>query len=128
VASHAINLRNSIAASTPNELELVGVVASDGSGKFINGVADYDQSDSINPANTVSGAPFTGNYAADSANPGRFTGSFTIPTPMGGYPFIPPSVTTLNVSFYQASGSQALVIQTDNTANISGYLVQQLLP
>ena len=128
VASHAINLRNSIAASTPNELDLAGVVTSDGSGKFINGVTDYDQSDSINPANTVSGAPFTGNYAADSANPGRFTGSFSIPTPMGGYPFIPTSVTTFNVSLYQASGSQALVIQTDNTANISGYLVQQRLP
>jgi hypothetical protein len=127
VANQALNLRNSIAASTPNELDLVGVVTSDGSGKFINGAADYDQSNTTSPA-TISGAPFTGTFAADSANPGRFTGSFSIPTPMTGYPFIPPSVTTLNVSFYQANGSQAFVIQTDSTANISGYLVQQLLP
>ncbi len=127
VGIQALNLKNSIAASTPNELDLVGVVTSDGSGKFINGVADYDRSDSTNPV-TVSGASFTGSFAADSVNPGRFTGSFSIPTPMGGYPFIPPSATTLNVSFYQASGSQAFVIQTDNTANISGFLVQQRLP
>ena len=127
VGIQALNLKNSIAASTPNELDLVGIVTSDGSGKFINGAADYDQSDSVNPV-TVSGASFTGSFAADSANPGRFTGSFSIPTPMGGYPFIPPSATTLNVSFYQASGSQALVIQTDNTANISGFLAQQRLP
>jgi len=127
VANQALNLRNSIASSTPNELDLVGVVTSDGSGKFINGAADYDQSNSASPA-TVSGAPFTGSFAADGANPGRFTGSFSIPTPMSGYPFIPPSATTLNVSFYQANSSQAFVIQTDNTANISGYLVQQRLP
>lgn len=127
VGNQALSFNNSIASPTPNQLDLVGVVTSDGSAKFINGVADYDQSDSVSPV-TISGAPFTGSFAADSANPGRFTGSFSIPTPMGGYPFIPPSLTTLNVSFYQASGSQAFVIQTDNTANISGYLVQQRLP
>ena len=127
VGIQALNFNNSIAASTSNELDLVGVVTSDGSGKFINGMADYDRSNSTNPV-TVSGASFTGSFAADSVNPGRFTGSFSIPTPMGGYPFVPPTVTTLNVSFYQASGSQAFVIQTDTTANISGFLVQQRLP
>lgn len=127
VANQALNLRNCIAASTPNELDLVGVVSSDGSGKFVNGLADYDQSNSVNPM-TVTGAPFTGSFMMDSANAGRFTGSFSIPMPTGGYPFIPPSATSLNISIYQASDSQALVIQTDNTANISGYLVQQRLP
>ena len=73
-------------------------------------------------------ASFTGAFAADVANPGRFTGSFNIPTPTGGYPFIPPSVTTFNVSFYQVSGTQILLMQTDNTANLSGYLFQQRLP
>lgn len=126
VGNQGLNLRNSIASTTPNELDLVGVVTSDGSGKFNSGLADYDQS-STNPA-PATGAPFTGTYTADSANAGHFTGSFSIPTPTGGYAFIPPSVAMLNVSLYQASGSEALVIQTDNTANISGYLIQQRLP
>jgi hypothetical protein len=125
VANQALNLKNCIAASTPNELDLAGVVSSDGSANLTNGMADYDQD---NFPNTVALAPFTGGFMADTANPGRLTGSFTIPTPVGGYPFVPPSVTTINVSFYQASGTQALVIQTDNTANVSGYLMQQRLP
>jgi hypothetical protein len=104
-------------------VDLVGVVTSDGSGHLSNGAADYDQSNSPNSA-----GPFTGTFAADAANPGRFTGSFAIPTPAGGYPFIPPSVTAFNVSFYQLSGTQILLIKTDSTANTSGYLIQQLLP
>jgi hypothetical protein len=124
VGNQALNLQNCVAASTTNELDLVGVVASDGSGNLTNGAADYNHSS--NPQNAA--GPFTGTVAADSANPGHFTGSFNIPTPSGGYPFIPPSVTTMNVSFYAVSGTQILVIQTDNTANISGYLFQQRLP
>ena len=123
VGNQGLNLQNCIAAATPNELDLVGVVTSDGAGNFSNGVADYAES---NAPNAV--ASFTGAFAADVANPGRFTGSFNIPTPTGGYPFIPPSVTTLNVSFYQVSDTQTLLIQTDNTANTSGYLIQQRLP
>ena len=123
VGNQGLNLQNCVAASTTNELDLVGVVTSDGSGNLTNGAADYDQSNSQNAA-----GPFTGTLAADGANPGRFTGSFNIPTPSGGYPFIPPSVTTLNVSFYAVSGTQLLVIQTNNTANVSGYLFQQRLP
>jgi hypothetical protein len=123
VGNQGLNLQNCVAAATPNEVDLVGVVTSDGSGNLSNGAADYDQSNSPNSA-----GPFTGTFAADAANPGRFTGSFAIPTPAGGYPFIPPSVTSLNVSFYQLSGAQILLIQTDNTANASGYLLQQLLP
>ena len=124
VGNQALNLRNSIAAATPNEVDLVGVVTSDGSTKLNNGMADFDQ----DGFTTVSGAPFTGTFAADSANAGHFTGTFSIPAPTGGYTFIPPAVAMFNVSFYQASGSQALVIQTDTTANVSGYLIQQRLP
>ena len=123
VGNQGLNLQNSIAAATPNELDLVGVVTSDGSGNLTNGAADYDQSTSPNTA-----GPFTGTFAADAANPGRFTGSLSLPTPAGGYPFIPPSVTTFNVSFYEVSGTQVLLIQTDSTANASGYLFQQRLP
>jgi hypothetical protein len=126
VASQAINLRNSIASTTRNELDLVGVLTSDGSGKFNSGLADYDQ-DSATPAPVI-GAPLTGTYAADSANAGHFTGTFSIPAPTGGYAFVPPSVAMFNVSVYQASGSQAIVIQTDSTANVAGYLIQQRLP
>lgn len=123
VGNQGLSLHNCVAASTTNELDLVGVVSSDGAGNLTNGAADYDQSNSPNSA-----GPFTGTLAADSANPGRFTGSFNIPTPSGGYAFIPPSVTSFNVSFYAVSGTQLLLIQTDNTANISGYLLQQRLP
>jgi hypothetical protein len=123
VGNQGLNLQNCVAAATTNELDLVGVVTGDGSGHLSNGAADYDQSNSPN-----STGPFTGTFAADAANPGRLTGSLAIPTPAGGYPFIPPSVATFNVSFYQVSGTQILLIQTDNTANTSGYLIQQLLP
>jgi hypothetical protein len=123
VGNQGLNLSNCIAASTPNELDLVGAATSDGSGNLTNGVADYDQSTSPNAA-----GPFTGTFAADAAHTGRFTGSFNIPTPASGYPFIPPSVTTFNFSFYQVSDTQILLIQTDNTANVSGYLLQQRLP
>jgi hypothetical protein len=132
VANHALNLTNSVTTSTStNELDLVGVVSSDDSAKFLNGLADYDQNDSGNPAIVlVPGASVTGTFTADNTNPGHFTGSFNVPTPStpGAYPFISASATTFNVSFYQASGSQAFVIQTDSTANISGYLLQQQLP
>jgi hypothetical protein len=127
VANQAINLRNSIAGTTPNELDLVGVVTSDGAGNFKSGLADYDQ-DAPSPGAPVTGAPFTGTYTTDSTNAGHFTGSFSIPVPTGGYAFIPPSVAMFNVSLYQASGSQAIIIQTDNTANVAGHLIQQLLP
>jgi hypothetical protein len=124
VGNQALNLQNCVAASTTNELDLVGVVTSDGSGKMTNGAADYNQSSNSQNA----AGPFTGTLAADSAHPGHFTGNFTIPTPSGGYPFISQSVTAFNVSFYAVSGTQLLVIQTDNAANISGYLFQQNIP
>jgi hypothetical protein len=123
VGNQGLNLQNCVAASTTNELDLVGAVSSDGSGNLTNGAADYDQSTSPSAV-----GPFTGTFAADAGNPGRFTGSFSVPTPSGGYPFIPPSVASFNVSFYQASDTQILLIQTDNTANVSGYLLQQRLP
>jgi hypothetical protein len=125
VANYALNLTNTITTSPTDESDLVGVVSSDGSSKFVNGLADYDKNDSANPAILpVLGASFAGTFAADTTNAGRFTGSFTV-TP-GAYPFI--SAAAFNVSFYQASGSQAFVIQTDSSGNGSGYLLQQQLP
>ena len=126
VANYGLNLTNSIATATAtNEFDLVGVVSSDGSSKFLNGLSDYDENASGNPAILpVPGASTTGTFAADTANPGRFTGTFTV-TP-GAYPFI--SASAFNVSFYQASGAQAFVIETDASGNGTGYLLQQLLP
>lgn len=127
VANHALNLTNSVTTSTTtDESDLVGVVSSDNSSKFVNGLSDYDENDPgiPTPNAPVLGTSTIGTFTADNTNPGHFTGSFTV-TP-GAYPFI--SAAPFNVSFYQASGSQAFVIQTDSTANVSGYLLQQQLP
>jgi hypothetical protein len=136
LGSNALNVENAIATTTPREAVLVGVVTSDGISSFGNGVSDYDWDDANTPFLTVIlGAPFTGAYAADASKAGHFTGTFNIPTPAANppalpttYPFILPSTNIFSVSFYQASGSQALVIQTDTTANVSGRLMQQQLP
>jgi len=128
-ASYALNLQNSIAATTPDELDLVGVMTSDGSASFMAGLADYDQNNSTNPA-TMIGATVTGAFLKDTANAGRFTGSFTVTPPTGGYSFIPGVTppTIFSVSYYQASASQAFVVETDTIANIVGSLIQQALP
>src|SRR6202158_1524186 len=97
VANHALNLTNTITTSPTDEADLVGVVSSDGSSKFVNGLADYDKNHSANPAILpVLGVSTTGTFAADTTNSGRFTGSFTVAP--GAYPFI--SAAAFNVSFY----------------------------
>jgi hypothetical protein len=136
LAGNALNLENAIVAASPREVVLAGVVTSDGVSNFANGIADYDWDDATNPMLTViMQAPFTGSYAADAANAGHFTGTFNVPTPAANPPLLPttysfilPSINMFNVSFYQASGSQAFVIQTDTAANVSGLLIQQQLP
>src|SRR5437016_10354923 len=128
--NHAVNLINSITSLTPpNEIHLVGRLASDGTANFA-GAADYGQNGAWAPPNAVMGNTLTSTFAADSANPGHFTGSFTLGTDptIALFPFISPTVSTFNVSFYQASSSQALVIQTDTSADVWGCLLQQQLP
>ncbi len=122
--NYALGLQNSIAAATPNELDLVGVLTGDGSANFTNGLADYDQNTTGVPTPMV-GAALTGTFATSGSH---FTGSFTVAVPTGGFPFIPGlTPTTFHVSIYQASASQALVIQTDTKANSEGVLVQQVI-
>jgi hypothetical protein len=124
--NHALNLINSVTSSTsPNEVDLVGRLASDGTANF-NGAADYGQSSAFFP-NVVAGNTLTGTFAPDGTNAGHFTGSFTFGTG-AAFPFISPTVSMFNVSFYQASDSQALVIQTDTSADTWGYLLKQQLP
>jgi hypothetical protein len=129
-AKHTISLTNSISSSLPpDELDLVGVLSSDGTANF-NGTADYAQNGAFYvTSNVVIGNTLAGTFAADSANPGHFTGSFTLGTGASvAFPFIPPAVSMFNVSYYQASSSQALVIQTDTSADAWGYLLEQQLP
>jgi hypothetical protein len=137
LGNYALNLNNSIATMTPDELDLVGVLAGDGNAHFGGAanfaLADYDE---VNSSNTpVLGAPLSGGFQIDQGHPGRAAGSFTVNLPAGAvspnnYPFIPGATipVTLNVALYQVSNSESFVVETDTQANVSGYLIQQLLP
>src|SRR5467141_4126866 len=129
--NHVLNLVNSVDTAntaTVNEVHLVGKLASDGAANF-TGTADYGQNSS-NTQIVVKGNTLSGTFAADSVNVGHFTGSFTLGTDpaIAVFPFIAPAVSMLQVSYYQASASQALVIQTDTSADAWGYLLKQQLP
>jgi hypothetical protein len=130
-ANRALNLTNSVDSSTPtmvNEVHLVSRLASDGAANF-TGTADYGQNGAFFP-NVVKGDILSGTFAADSSNPGHFTGSFTLGTDpaIAPFSFIGTGVSTFQVSYYQASDSQALIIQTDTSADAWGYLLRQQLP
>jgi hypothetical protein len=128
-ANHALNLTNSIdSSSMVNEVHLVSRLASDGAANF-TGTADYGQNGAFFP-NVVKGNILSGTFATDSSNPGHFTGSFTLGTDpnVALFPFIAPAISTFQVSHYQASDSQALIIQTDTSADTWGYLLRQRLP
>ena len=137
LGKYALNLNNSIAGMTSNELDLVGILTGDGSSSFgTSNLADYDQVNrSIlgTPDNPMLGGPLSGTFSINSGHPGRATGSVTVgppstaPTPYG---FIPPATgsVTLSVVFYQVSATESFIVETDTQANVSGYLVQQQLP
>src|SRR5467141_1164713 len=129
--NHVLNLVNSVDTvnvATVNEVHLVGRLASDGAANF-TGTADYGQNSS-NTQIVVKGNTLSGTFAADSVNAGHFTGTFTLGTDpaIALFPFISPAVSTFQVSYYQASSSQALVIQTDTSADAWGYLLKEQLP
>jgi hypothetical protein len=137
LGNYALNLNNSIAGTTPNELDLAGVFTGDGTLNFGGAanfaLADYDQ---VNSSPTpILGAPLSGTFAMDPAHSNRATGTFTVNIPTGAvspvnYPFIPgltPPV-TLKAAFYQVSNSEAFIVETDTQANVSGYLVLEQLP
>jgi hypothetical protein len=129
-AGHAIQLRNStITNSAADEVDLVGVVSADGSASFVSGLADYDR-DGSSSSVAVLNASVTGDFAPDSGFVRHYTGSITIPTPTsaGAYPFIPSSAATFSVSYYQISATETFVLQTDSSANSSGFLFFQMLP
>jgi hypothetical protein len=128
IGNNALQLTNAITTSTTtNELDLIGVVPADGVAHLL-GLADYDQNSSSPVA--VLGASVTGSFVEDTLNQGRATGSIAIPTPSaaGAYPFISPAAPSFNVAYYRINSSQAFVLQSDTSANSSGFAIQQLLP
>jgi len=139
LGNYALNLNNSIAGTTPNELDLVGVLTGDGTSNLgaapTVDLADYDQDSGLGAPNPMLAAPVSGTFAIDSGHPGtgRAVGSVTVHAPAGAvtpYPFIPGAAApvTLNVAFYQVSNGEAFIVENDTQANVSGYLIQQQLP
>jgi hypothetical protein len=127
--NYAVKLVNSIPGASADELDLVGVLSSDGVGNFINGLADYDENESFNPG-PVLGAGISGTFVADGTNVGRFTGGFSVTPATGGYVFFPGTgaSSAFAVAIYQAGVSQGFVIETDAQANVDGAFMQQRLP
>ena len=130
--NYGLNLTNAIAASTHNEIDLVGILTSDGSANFTANLADYTQA-SMTPAAQLNAA-LLGTFSSDASHPGRYTGSFTVTSLANGYSFLTGTSTTtatpamFNVPIYQASGAQAFVVETDTQAIATGQIVQQVLP
>jgi len=129
--NYAVNLLNAIAAPTPNEIDLVGVLVSGSPGNFGASLADY--TDTSAPANPMIGAPLSGTFTADASHTGRYAGTLTVGVPTAAltpYSYIPGTTApvTLNVEIYQATTSQAFVIETDSKSIILGQMVQQHLP
>jgi hypothetical protein len=131
--NYALNLVNAIAASTPNEIDLVGILTSAGNANFSVNLADYTEA-SVTP-NPMINAPLSGTFTADTSasHPGRYTATFTVGVPPAAitpYPYIPGATApvTFAVSIYQATPSQAFVVETDTQAITLGQMVQQNLP
>ena len=131
-SSYALNLVNAIAATTPNEVDLVGILSSDGDAIFAGAtnLADYTQNSGPNP---MLNAPLSGTFTTPAAT-GRSTASFSVTSLANGYSFptgtatTTPTKSTFNVAIYQASSSQAFVVETDNQAIAAGQMIQQNLP
>jgi hypothetical protein len=96
--------------------------SSSGAGTF-SGQGGY-QGESSNSLVPIIG-PLTGTFAADGANPGRFTGTVTTTPPLWAGAIGGTSPGTSNVTFYLANGSQGFAVETDSVAPASGVLEAQ---
>jgi hypothetical protein len=131
--NYALNLVNAIATPTQNELDLVGILTSDSAANFAgtSDLADYTQNIGPNP---MLGAPLSGTFTADLTNSGRYTGAFSVTSLAGGYSYpaatstAAATISTFSVVIYQATPSQAFVVETDTSAITLGQMVQQNLP
>jgi len=85
------------------------------------------QGQGTNSATLIVG-PVSGSYAADAANPGRFTGVITTTPafPNGAIASTAPGSEI--VSFYLANGSQGFVVETDTVAPVTGLVELQTSP
>ncbi|HEY4740446.1 MAG TPA: hypothetical protein VIH76_07630 [Candidatus Acidoferrales bacterium] len=92
------------------EENFVGQSVANGSGSLAGTV---DVNDSFA---TVSGVTFSGASAADSSNLGRYTGSFTV------------GAKTYSITYYQASGGEFFVLDTDSPDVGNGALESQGCP
>ncbi|MGC1684986.1 MAG: hypothetical protein WA734_05150, partial [Candidatus Acidiferrales bacterium] len=92
------------------EENFVGQSVANGSGSLA-GTVDVNNSFA-----TVSGVTFSGTSAADSSNLGRYTGSFTV------------GAKTYNITYYQASGGEFFVLDTDSSDVGNGLLESQGCP
>jgi hypothetical protein len=138
LGNYALNLNNSIATATPNELDLVGVLSGNGNNTQVLGggaadLADYDEVTVNASPPAIMGGPLSGTYTVDGTRPGRASGSLKVGAPATAvtpFSFIPGTTppVTFNVAFYQVSNSMAFIVETDTQANVSGYLILQQLP
>lgn len=123
--SYALNLANLPVAFTGAQLatDLVGQLTVNSSGT--SGFVDYCQ---LNSPPLTSQAATASSLTADSSNPGRFTGTLTVVPPSNGYPFALDSTggTTgqINVTYFQISSTQLLVLGTSATEAVFGVLEQ----
>jgi hypothetical protein len=110
--NYGLNLQAFTTSSSQNavciECDLVGQVAASGS-TTLTGTGDLNNFGTLVPAEAL-----TGSIAADSSNPGRFTGSLNL-----------ANFGTFNLSYYQASNSQLLMVETDTGQVGTGVVVQQ---
>ncbi len=90
---YAVNLQF---IATPGEIDWIG--RADASAGALAGTIDANQA-----GRTAAGAVFAGTFDADAGRPGRWTGTFTA----GGG--------SLNIVYYQASGSLLVVVDMDGT-------------
>ncbi|MFZ0636890.1 MAG: hypothetical protein WA755_00325 [Candidatus Acidiferrales bacterium] len=102
-SGYAVNLQY---FSSTAEVDLVGQAAAGASS--LTGNVDVNDS-----GTTESAISFTAQFSADSSNPGRYTGNFSY----GGV--------NIRTSYYQASTSQILVLDTDGDDVGNGFVIQQ---
>ena len=96
--------------------------SSSGAGTF-SGQGAY-QGEASNSLIPIVG-PLSGTFAADGANPGRFTGTVTTTPALWSALIGGTAPGTENVSYYLANGSQGFVVETDSVAPAAGALELQ---
>jgi hypothetical protein len=118
VGNYAVNLTSAPNAGT--EADLTGQVVADLSGN-LKGTADFASDAGSSTSFSTTNATYTGTFAPDGSNAGRFTGTLLLTG--GTLQFVPGGVAQ-NLSYYQADGSTILVVETD--ANVTtGFLMHQ---